>query len=518
MALDVTSHPTASLGSISLLSFLTETSTLPVREDPLRLWYELKPEEPEEELQDLYEIKPASNEQLEISRRNSSALINQSLPLDFSTLAGAAAVYAPHSRLPRLVTVYRESAEEPRGISRIAASSPLCECVSRFWLELNPDGSLIREFTIQIPTDRAKELFDFHILERAISTGDLNSKSQSVENIAQRFPELKKEDAIADVSTLREYLDQWANVLSIDLWKHRERIRFRWNTNHNENIAIQLSALAEPFLTTLLHSIMSLNYTVEANDTDISWFYPGDYTLSDMVADYRGERRPVPEQWSGEFLENLCFFESISISDENPEELEYVEPVPLTPSVLPFVTQGLALSESSSANCNIDYDEGPYIQQILYGLAAWDAFETLSEIAIEYETRVKIGLGADTWRKNRRRGQEALEDEYIESYIPPWVDELSTQVQITEPQQAELLGLVEQYFDSVEDLVNRPDTDQTTLGETQNTRSSPKYKSDIQKKNKVYLTINDEIKTAAYRLWYDLFYPSSELQIPLRED
>lgn len=511
--LDVTSSPTASLGSISLLSFLTETSTSPVREDPLRLWYEIEPELPEQDLQDIYEIKPASDNQIKISRRNSSALIAQSLPLDFLTLAGAAAAYAPHSRLPRLVTVYREPAEEPRGISRVSASSPLSECVSRFWWNLNPDASLVREFTIQMPTDHARELFDFPLLEQAIDTGALDTSAKSVERLAQRFPKLEKKDAIADISALQEYLDQWANALDIDLWAHRDRIRFRWNTGQNEHIAIQLSALAEPFLTTLLHEIVSLNSTLMGNDADISWYFPGEYHISDMVADYRGERRSVRNPESGVCPETLSFFERVNRSDGSLEQLEYVDAVPLTPDVLPFVTQGLALSDKSSATCTLDYHEGPYIQQILEGLAAWNAYNSLSEIVIDYETSVKIGLGAQTWQKNRNHRQDALEDTYLNSYIPSWVDESSTEVRIAEPRQAELLGLVEQYFDSVENLIDRPNIDQKTLNETRKKRSSSQYKSDLQKETKVRLMIDDEIKTAAYHLWYDLFHPSSQLHI-----
>lgn len=427
-------HP---VGSVSVLSFLTEASREEVYRDPIDALYGVEPAVTEQPLSETYTINSVDEDLLEVEKRKTKFHLAKSLDLTFGVLVGAAYVMATYSTLPDFdlrggqhAAYSRKHPSIPltRQHDKLAGPPQEVNAMFLFWKSVDPCFDLIRELKVSIPTAVAQELLDFDKIADAMATGALSTRADTVENITPKLSALEAIDAIANPDRIDDVLSMLCGPFGTQSELRGDvRLHFR-DVNTIESSGDESSLdrdsdilqanlipyeLANPFLETLLSKLFSLTRDNCRNEHEQTWYLPGDATIYDF-------HWPVGDQWKESAIEAGIFSD---IPDEG---------IQIPPSLI------LAGACRTQKALSFSYAELTTVAGLVAGASVWDSTsEMVDEIRVVYDT-----IGKLTRRRYCHFNEEtdyAL-DEFVAKRLPVDAEtatRLTTVVDVTESERTQ---------------------------------------------------------------------------------
>jgi hypothetical protein len=421
------SHP---LGSVSVLSFLTEASREEAYRDPLEAMYGTEPTVTEQPLSEVYTVDSVNKDLIQVEKRNTEFSIAKSFDLNFARLVGAAYVMASYSTIPDFDLRGGQHAAYQRKHSSIPLT-PQQDVLKQtpqevlaifdFWSAFDPHFDLVRELKVSISMEVARELIDFGMVADAMETGELTSRVESAERITPKLAALEEIGAISEPDGLDYLLKQLCGPFGTHSELRSDiRLQFRENALHAK---LTPYGVANPLLETFLSKLFGLTPDACNNGADQTWYLPGDASIYDLYL-------PNDDQLMQFATNDLNIVDKMigrtgaDIISELPDER-----IPISPSLI------LAGACYSQKALNFSYAEIATVAGIISGSEVWgDVSEIINEISVVYDTPGKIAR-----RRYCHFDEEAdyQSDEYVTERLPVDVETATQLVVVADLSETE---------------------------------------------------------------------------------
>lgn len=429
-AVSISESPNKSLGSISLLAFLVEESTPEVYRDPINAMHGSEPLRSKQPLDDIYTIKSADGDLLEIKKSGREFNISKSFDISSVRLIGAALIAATYSTIPDIdirggqhaaygrkhpsipltnaftfpsieeVASKANTPITPEHIATIIDSvstsypnnpvpSQQIEAIFHFWVGIDPEFELIREIKTYISRNIASQILDFDVITEAIDSGELTTRADSIENISPRLGSLESIDAIKSPELLDKFLKKCCGFGMNSSLCEKTRLNFTPETNYSNLIP---SGLANPLIESLLARLFMLTPDDCKNNSELTWYSRSESDLYNLYA----QKAPSEER-------NLRSFakESPSISFGNydwmfggdPSEDDQIDAIvsslpdriPIPPALI------IAAASNARGSLGASFAEISTVASMANGSATWiDDNDIIDTIRVVYDTPGKI--------------------------------------------------------------------------------------------------------------------------------
>jgi len=446
---------THSLGSVSILSFLTEASREEVYRDPVEALYETEPTVSERPLSDIYTIDSVDDDLIHVEKRNTEFQLAKSFDLNFARLVGAAYIMASYSTTPDIdLRGGEHSAYSPKktiiplttvSLTRpdelMSGPSQEVYAIFDFWSALDPQFNLIREIKASIPAEVARDLLDFDRMAEAMETGALSSRAESVEKITPKISALEAIDAIRSPKMLDDLLELLCGPVGT-LPEIRGDIRLQFG-DHLCRATLIPYGISNPLLETLLSNVFSLTPDDCGDERDQTWYLPGNSDIYDLVIPNDERLKTfVTEKHSGNGYDEIFGLteddSSIGRTDADiissyPEEL-----IPIPPSLI------LAGACNNQNTLSTSYAEVATVAGLVSGAGVWgDINDIIDRIEVVYDT-----LGKLARRRYCHFNEQAdySSDEYVTERLPvdaETASQLVTVTDLSDTESAEDVGSVQ---------------------------------------------------------------------------